>query len=84
MVSCDNPAVIIDGIKRAEDSDDLIVRMYESFGSTANCKLNFANIFKNAKITNLVERDGESVKITDNSISLTLTPFEIVTLRLSK
>ncbi len=84
MVSCDSEAVIIDGIKKTEDSGDLIVRMYESFGSSVNCKVKFANSFKKALITNLMERDIEELPVEENSVSLTLKPFEIVTLRLKK
>ena len=58
--------------------------MYESFGSSVKCNVRFAEGFKKAYLTNLMERDIEELPISDNSVSLELCPFEIVTLRLKK
>ena len=34
-----NPAIVIDTIKLAEDSSDIVVRLYESHGTHARCRL---------------------------------------------
>lgn len=84
FVSCDNDAVIIETVKKAEDSDDLIIRLYESFGGTAKCKLTFAQGFKKACLCDLMEKDISEAEMKDDSIELSLAPFEIVTVKLSK
>lgn len=83
MVSCDNDAVMIESIKMAEDSDALVVRLYEAFGSRARCRLSFADGFNRAVITNLLEREESCLEINNNSVELILKPFEITTIKLA-
>ena len=84
LVGTDNEAVIIEGIKKAEDSDDIIVRLYESFGGGTTANIRVADGFSSAYITNLMERDVCEVEIKDGEITIDLHAFEIVTLRLKK
>lgn len=74
--------VIIDTIKKAEDKDGYILRLYEGENSRTNFTLTFDNSFKKAFICNLLEEnEGDAIKIKNNELSLSIKPFEILSIR---
>lgn len=82
----DNPAVIIDTIKKAEDSDDLIVRMYEARGTRGQARMNSSLPVRSAKRCDLLEDEDGSIPVdvqNGGSISFDFRPFEIITLKLA-
>ena len=80
--SIDNPAIVLDTVKKAEDSDDLILRLYESHGSHQTGALESSLPFAKVSRVNLLEEGNEAVRVVHGRIDLTLRPFEIVTLKL--
>jgi alpha-mannosidase len=82
IISVDNKNVIVETIKQAEDGNGLIIRMYESLRQRG--KVTLRTGFKLSKVhkTNLLEQLGEPLNIQDNTVTLYMRPFEIVTLRL--
>jgi alpha-mannosidase len=78
--------LIITAIKKAEDSGDIILRLYEIMGRKTECKIlfNFNRQIKSAYKTNLLEDEilGEA-KIEQNEIEFLVDPYEIVTLKIS-
>ena len=85
LVQCDCPAVIIDTIKPAEDGDGLILRLYESHGSHAATTLTFADAPASVQVVDLLEEpldDEIGLQHAGKRVSLSLRPFQIVTLRL--
>lgn len=84
LVNCDNPAVIIDGIKRAENGNGTVVRLYESFGGRARAKIRVADDFKKAMLVNLMEQTIAPLSIEEGCVSLDFGAFEIHTLLLEK
>jgi len=83
LVSCDKDNVIVDTVKFAEGDDDVIVRLFENNNCTTNCTLTFGLDVLNAVKCDLLENGGETVAVRDNKISLTIKPFEIVSLKLT-
>lgn len=84
FLQIDHPAVIIETVKKAEDSPDLIVRMYEARGTHASARLSSSLPVQSAVICNLLEddlEDGSTVWQHDGA-ALTFRPFEIKTLKL--
>ncbi|MPM33581.1 hypothetical protein SDC9_80158 [bioreactor metagenome] len=73
--------IIIEVIKKAEDTDALIVRMYEFHNKKTNAKLTFLNDIVNATECNLLEKDLEAANVDANSINFTINPFEIKTFK---
>jgi alpha-mannosidase len=78
----DHPAAVIDTIKKAEDSNDIIVRLYESFGTRRKVRLSSSLPVQSAVRCNLLEDDEASEHWSNGGIELHLKPFEIVTLKL--
>jgi alpha-mannosidase len=77
----DNEAIVIDTVKKAEDSDDLIVRLYESSGSRQTGTLTSALTIKSATPVNLLE-DAIGKAPWQRGLTLTLRPFQIASYRL--
>ena len=84
LVSCDNPAVIVETVKPAEDSNDVIVRLYESFGGGASARIKIADGFKKVYLTNLMEKEITELPIVNGEVELNFHSFEIKTLKLVK
>jgi alpha-mannosidase len=79
----DRPGVVIDAVKKAEDTDTLVVRLYDSWGQRGPVSLTCARPVTNASRADLLERPTEQVALADDgSIPFTVRPFEIVTLLL--
>ncbi|SFE59517.1 alpha-mannosidase [Paenibacillus catalpae] len=76
LVLVDNPHVMVEAVKKAEDSDDLIIRLYETSGTIAETSVTFG----------ITDRKLEEVDLMENPIGesdgcLVFQPFEIKTLR---
>jgi alpha-mannosidase len=82
LVEVDTRQVIVEAIKRAEDSDAVIVRLYEAWGRPCKARLRTTLPASRALLCDLLERNREAVGVNDGVIELELTPFKIVTLKL--
>jgi alpha-mannosidase len=80
--SVDSPQVVIDTVKKAEDSDEIIVRMYESFGAQANVSLKVGLPVSGAVEVNLLEQETGKVDVKDGAVALHFTPFQLRTLKI--
>uniref|UniRef100_A0A673CTM3 alpha-mannosidase n=1 Tax=Sphaeramia orbicularis TaxID=375764 RepID=A0A673CTM3_9TELE len=83
--SVSHPAVILETIKQAEDrKESLVVRLYESHGSSVTVTLRTALHVREAWHCDLMERqDGtKPILITSDGIILQFSPFQIVSLLL--
>lgn len=80
--SLDTAAIEIDWVKRAEDSDALIVRLYEAHGTHARGRLTSALPVRSAAVCNLLEEEDAAVPWQADSIALDLRPFQVLTLKL--
>ena len=87
IITVDNPAVVVEAVKLAEDrSGDVVVRLYESLGGRARTTVLADFAAAAVTHTDLLERPVDAdppdgVAADNRSISLTLRPFQIVTLR---
>ncbi len=81
LVKVDKENVMIEVVKKAEDSDHLIVRMYEFHNKRTNVTLEFFREISEATECNLLERDLEEVNIDLNKIHFMIKPFEIKTFK---
>lgn len=81
LASVNKDNVMIEVIKKAEDSDDLIIRLYEFHNKRTNVDLSFFKNIESAVECNLLEDNLSSVNINENSINFIIKPFEIKTLK---
>ena len=81
--STDAPGVFIDTVKRAEDSDDLIVRLYEGHGGGGVARLRVGLPFTGAWFTNLLEDRLSAAEVDGDEVVIPFRPFEIITVGLA-
>ncbi|MGG7509140.1 alpha-mannosidase [Plantibacter sp. YIM 135249] len=87
IVSVDDPAVVVEAVKLAEDrSGDLVVRLYEASGGRSSANVRFGFAVAGLQRTDLLERTtgDQPALAADGSVALRLRPFEIVTLRVQR
>jgi len=81
----DAPAVVLDTVKKAEEGDDVILRLYEAHGGRVNARLVTALPVQSAVECDLLERNvGKPMPVNDGNLELTFEPFEVKTLRLTQ
>lgn len=80
----DNPSIIIDTIKKAEDSNAIIVRLYESRGTRGTVKLSSPLSFTSGSIVNLLEDEISPLNWQNGEVELSFKPFEIISVLLEK
>ena len=84
LVTVDNPDVVVEAVKLADDhSGDVVVRLYESRGGRATARLAIGFPVSAASVTDLLERPTDPAAVEDGALGLTLRPFQILTLRLT-
>jgi alpha-mannosidase len=76
------PGVVIDTIKKAEDSEAIIVRLYESFGCQQRAVLSSSLPVLSATRCNLLEEQDEPAAWENGALAFDLSPFQIVTFKL--
>ncbi|MGW7269215.1 alpha-mannosidase [Streptomyces sp. NPDC054864] len=88
LVTVDNDAVVVTAVKLADDgSGDVVVRFHESRGGRAKATLTAGFPVGSVSVTDLLERPLADTAAPDHAadgIPLTLRPFELMTLRLTR
>jgi alpha-mannosidase len=82
LVEVDTRQVIVEAIKLAEDSEAVVVRLYEAWGGRCRARVRTALPVKRAWLCDLLERERIEVDVHDGQLELELTPFKILTLKL--
>ncbi len=82
LVEVDMPQVVVEAIKQAEDSDAVIVRLYEAWGGRCKTRVRTTLPATRAFLCDLLERNLEEVDARDGVVELDLTPFKILTVKL--
>jgi alpha-mannosidase len=83
FASVDDPNLVLDTIKRAEDSDALVLRLYETHGARGRARLRVAAPFSSAVRANVPEDKGEALEVEDGAVLVPYRPHEILTVKLS-
>ncbi len=81
FVSVSMPNVIVETVKMAEDGDGIILRLYESQRKRGQVQVRFGSAVEAAWVTNLLEENESALGVENDSITLTMRPYQIVTLR---
>jgi alpha-mannosidase len=82
FASVDDPNLVLDTIKRAEDSDALVLRLYEAHGARGRARLRVAETFSSARRANILEDDGDPLEIDGDAVLLPYRPHQILTVKL--
>ena len=70
---------MLDTLKRAEDSDAIVLRLYEPYGGRGTTRVRLAVPFARACRANLLEEIGDALEVGDGTITIPFRPHEVVT-----
>ena len=84
LISGDYGTAILECVKRAEDSDDMIVRLYEAHNAKTKVTLKAGFEFSKVYLTDLQENVIEELPVNGGEVTLKLKNFEIATLKFVK
>ncbi len=84
LVEVSTPQVIVEAIKRAEDSDATIVRLYEAWGGSCRALIRTTLPARRAALCDLLERERAEVAVHDGALELEFKPFKVLTLKLDR
>jgi alpha-mannosidase len=76
--------VVVEAVKLAEDSDDVVVRLYESEGSTARGRMVPGFPVRAARAANMLEEPADELAPNEGGFDLEFRPFEIKTVILMR
>ena len=82
LLSVEPANIVVETIKRAEDGNGLIVRLYESQRRRCRAWLHLGFELGSAWRTNLLEENQAELTPDGKTLALSVRPYEIVTLRL--
>jgi alpha-mannosidase len=83
-ITCDRPNVIVETLKKAEDGDDLILRLYEAHGARGPVTLRIALPVKSAAECNGMEEEIGPADFAEGMLRFGVRPWEIRTFRLRR
>ena len=83
FASVDDPNLVLDTVKRAEDSEAVVLRLYEAHGGRGVARVRLAAPPSSARRANLLEEDGERLEVTGDTIAVAYRPHEIVTVKVT-
>lgn len=83
FVSVSDDGVIIETVKKAEKSDDIVVRMYESKDKRVKAAVSFGFDVKKAYITDMLENVISELEVKNNTVDTELSNFEIITIKVT-
>ena len=79
-----NRHTIINCVKQAEDSEEIIVRLTNPTDKPINEKLQFHHEIKQAYLVNMNEEKVDKITISDdNTLAFEIPPFKIITVLLT-
>lgn len=81
VVSTKTPGIVVETVKRAEDSGDVVVRLYEAFDRRSRALLEVGFDFDGAFVCDNLENELEQLESDGRCVSLSVKNFEIVTLK---
>jgi len=81
FAAVDDANLVLDTIKRAEDSDALVLRLYEAHGGRGTARVRLEPPFAEARLANALEDDGEALALEGGEIVLPYRPHEVLTVK---
>ncbi len=82
LASVDAPNVVLETVKKAEDGDGVILRLYESENALTPVTLTWNRPFNEAVACDCLEQKTGDVDVKGRDIRFTIKPYEIKTIRI--
>ncbi|WP_338723438.1 glycoside hydrolase family 38 C-terminal domain-containing protein [Devosia sp. XK-2] len=82
LLQLEGQGVTLEAVKQSESGDALIARVWETHGRHTTAELRLPPGTNRVEIVNLLERSPQNLPIEGGKASLSLSPFQILTLKL--
>ncbi len=82
LFSVDKSNIIIETVKKCEDSDEIIIRLFETWNKSTNAAFITASLIDKAYECDMMEENDAPLEIVNNVIDLSFKPFEIKTIKI--
>lgn len=82
FLGTDDPNIVIDTVKQAEDSDAIIVRMFECHGARGVAHIYCDFPFKSAHYCNFLEDEGAEVECEDGILTIPFESYKVISVKL--
>lgn len=81
LVSCNRENIMIDTVKKAENEDATVIRLYEYFDRRCKAELVFGKEIKKAYLCDMLENNIKELEVEGNRVKLDVSNFEILTVK---
>jgi len=82
LITCEDRNIVVETVKRAEDGNGIIVRLYECHNSRGMAELACIRPIRSATLCDMEENPIGDLEVVEGLVSFAYTPFTILTLRL--
>jgi alpha-mannosidase len=82
FIASNDRNIVIESVKKAEDSNALIVRAYEAHNARGAAEIFCAKTLKRVTLCDMLENELADVAIADGAFRFAYKPFEILTFKL--
>ena len=72
-------SLVLDTVKRAEDSEEFVLRLYEPFGHRGTASVRVGTPFSSAALANVLEEEGQALDVDGDTFELPYRPHELIT-----
>ncbi|MBU7004018.1 MAG: alpha-mannosidase, partial [Theionarchaea archaeon] len=83
LCTVSNPNVVIEAVKKSEQDDGVVIRLYEAGRTRGPVEVRFGTSVKRAVECNLLEEEIADAEFGGNLISFNIKPFEIKTFKVT-
>jgi alpha-mannosidase len=84
LLSCEQKNIIVETVKKSEDGNATVVRLFECMNKQTEITLELGFEFSSVYLSNLLEKEEKELPFDGNKVTFTVKPFEIVTLLFKK
>ncbi|MDB5326726.1 MAG: hypothetical protein JWM57_2295 [Phycisphaerales bacterium] len=75
--------VVLDTIKPAEEGAATVYRAYEAHGARGTARMKLAKPASHAVLCNILEEEGEALKIDNGQVVFDYTPYQIISIKVT-
>ena len=81
LVSCVKGSLNVSAVKKAEDGDALIIRLYEYDNARGCASVRFGLPLQSCAMCSLMEEEESFLAVEDHEAAVPYRPFEVITLK---
>jgi alpha-mannosidase len=83
LVEADRAGVIVETVKIAEDTGELVLRLYECYNQRGRVTLRFGRALSSVGACNLIEDGNEPLPFAGSRVTLDIGPYQIRTIKVT-